>query len=232
MVIFMEISRSMRSMPTRNKSRDELITNLSKHLEWLMDFDIISKFYNGSYKLNDTSYSNLLQIKECIACSNKNVSDCILETATELATIEEGNYEVHSKLLSTFYVTTGYVISITSLIGICLNVLGIYILSIPSNRKTLLNFLLLSLLIFETIFLVFRIMRCYEKHLKSLQPNHLKHRNRPFYKTWLVINAFHLIYRNSSNSWYSYLSNVTTISEPLASNVKGSSENSMEKEKF
>ena len=174
MVIFMEISGSTRSMPTRNKSRDELIINLSKHLEWLMDFDIISKFYNGSYQLNDTSYSNLLQIKECIACTNKNVSDCILKTATELATTEEANYEVHSKLLSTFYVTTGYVISITSLIGICLNVLGIYILSIPSNRKTLLNFLLLALLIFETIFLFFRIMRCFEKHLKSLQPNYLK----------------------------------------------------------
>ena len=70
--------------------------------------------------------------------------------------------------------TTGCVISITSMIGIFFNLIGVYLLSVPSNRKTLLNMLLLALLGFETIFLVFRILRSFEKHLNEIQPKHLK----------------------------------------------------------
>ena len=162
-------------MSLENKTRAHLITTFIKHLEKLIDFDVLSKYNDISYQTTDTGQLNLYTIKECIACTNKNVSQCIESRAIELVNNEvHSSYETHTHFLSTFYVTTGCVISTTSLIGICFNMIGIYLLSIPSNRKTLLNILLLALLGFETIFLVFRILRSLEKHLNKIQPKYLK----------------------------------------------------------
>ena len=131
-------------MSNKSKILDHLISNFTKHLEILMDSDILSKYSDRFYRPSDTIQSNLYKIKECIACTNKNVSQCIQSRAIELVSNEASSFETHTQFLSTFYVTTGCVISITSLIGIFFNLIGVYLLSVPSNRKTLLNILLTS----------------------------------------------------------------------------------------
>ena len=149
------------------KGGNNLYNNSSINHHFLNHID----FDNLNTDLTNTSQLLLNQINELV---NSTINNYIQDTE-----LHQKNHSSATKVEDTSMPTFdlligGYAIPIAALMGIILNAIGIGLLSTRSKRKKLFNMLLSTLLVFDTFFLVFQILRSLQIHFISVSANYLR----------------------------------------------------------
>ena len=140
-------SSSNRSGPYQ---RDNLILNTAQKLEELLG---IVKSWNSS----------LLQV-----LNKQNKLD---DNVSRLLNPEKGSEDV-SALITLDLIIYGGIIPVAATIGIIMNIVGMYVLLSSPRRKQVFSLLLLTLLVFNTIFLGFQVVANIERFVSPLSPRY------------------------------------------------------------